>query len=572
VALQQSSEALRRPQRILWISFPLIALLSLVLGYIGLDDFLTGNKSLGHRPIDLIYYDLQLFVMGSDPLQQAISLPLTLNIARFSAPAVTVYAVVEAVRLLLAVEFSRIRARHASGHAIVCGDSAFADALTRRLRAQAVEVVEIRTEPDEFVTPGEPLRVIGDARDPDVLISAGVEHAATVYACAERSATNIATALAVTRAVKEIGGPLLVHSLVDDPDFCAIVQASFLTEPTHRRVHLDFFSIDHIAARRLFVDAPMALSGTPPRILIAGTDGFARAIAVEAARAWRIAAHNDGDRLLITMVGEDAEAAIACLSRRYPFLAGVCKLVAIDQDLLSLMRHGRLTDPPDRLLITYQDEEFALRTAMTAEHYWRGHSGSITLRLDGALIGGPNASGQLDAFGALRVFGAMAAAGDPDLIRDDLIDRLARVLHDRYLLGRQSRGDLASGRPDAAMVSWDELPERFRLANRSAAEDISRKLAVIGCVIAPRHPDHGQEVALSEADVDRLARMEHERWCHEHDRAGWRYAPLRDEARKLHPGLLSWEKLPEPMKMRNYDPVRELPSILGEAGFQIVRA
>jgi hypothetical protein len=243
---------------------------------------------------------------------------------------------------------------------------------------------------------------------------------------------------------------------------------------------------------------------------------------------------------------------------------------------MPLMRRGELSEPPDRILITYPDEEYALKTAMTAERYWRGRAGPITVRLDGAMIGGGTASGRLDgATGTVHVFGAVSAAGDPDLIRDDLTERLARVLHDRYLMGRRRRGDAPSG-PERAMVSWDELPVHLRRAHRSQAEDIGRKLAQIGYVITPRYAEQRdaepQEAMLAEAEIDRLAMMEHHRWCSEQRSAGWSYAPHLDEERKLHPGLLRWEELPERMRLRNYDPVRELPAILGEAGFQIVRS
>jgi hypothetical protein len=569
MALAQSSEALRRPQKVLWFSFPLVALMSIILGYLGLRIFLADKPDYGHRFIDLCYYDLQLFVLGSDPLQTAGPYPRMLDIARFSAPAVTIYAAIEAARLLLSVEFSRVRARHARQHAIVCGDSTFADALTRRLRAGGKSVVEVRTEVDDFVTPGEPLRIIGDARDPDVLRSAGLDHADALYACAGDGATNISIALAADRAARPDGGRLSVYSLVHDPDFCATVQAFFLGRPGTRRVKPDFFNIDHIAARRLFRDDLLARVDTrPPRMLIADTNRFAQAAIVEAARCWRAGGPAAGELLPLTLVGDDAVEVVLELKHRYPFLAGTCDLATLQGELLPLIQRGRISPPPDQVLITYPDEEYALKTAMMAERHWRGRSRQITVRLDGALIGAQSSEGSLSlAPGNLRAFGVVGAAADPDLIRDDLTERIARVLHDRYVFGRTSRGEQTAGR---SMVPWDRLPGRLRQANRSQAEDIGRKLMTLGYVITPRHVEQRPAI-LSESDLDQLAEMEHARWLHEQEDAGWRYAPELDEQRKLHPGLLHWEQLPDAMRLRNYDPVRDLPAILGDAGFQIVR-
>jgi|tagenome__1003787_1003787.scaffolds.fasta_scaffold20927685_1 voltage-gated potassium channel Kch len=568
MALKQSSEALRRPPKFLWLGLPLLTLISLILGYVGLRQFVLGHSELNHGTVDIMYYDLQLFVLGSDPLQLTGPYPVSLDIARFCAPAVTVYAAVEAVRLLLAVELSRLRARRAQAHSIVCGDTAFADALTRRLRADGKDVVEIRTEVDEFVSPGEPLRIIGDARDAEVLRSAGIDRATSLYACTQDSAANLAIVLAVARTVAAEGQPLFTYSLISDPDLCAIVQAFFLGQPMSDRVRSDFFNIEHIAARRLFRDVQLdPVDGHPPRLLIAGTDGFAQALLIEAARSWRATHPKGRDALPVTLVGERAAEVVRELRDRFPVVEETCQVQSVEDDLLPLMQHGILAQAPDHVLVTYPDEEYALKSAMTAERHWPGRAGRITVRLDGALIGVPGANGNLGmASATLRVFGAVGAAADPELIRDDLTERIARVLHDRYLSGRRQRGDTRGGR---ALVSWDELPGRLRLANRSQAEDIGRKLARLGYAIIPRQA--GQAAPqLSEAEIDELALMEHDRWCREQRGAGWRYAPDLDEQRQLHPGLLDWEELPAAMRLRNYDPIRELPTILADAGFQLV--
>jgi hypothetical protein len=170
--------------------------------------------------------------------------------------------------------------------------------------------------------------------------------------------------------------------------------------------------------------------------------------------------------------------------------------------------------------------------------------------------------------GNLRFFGAVAAASDPELIGNDLSERLARVLHDLYLRGRLAR----EARPEPneqALRAWEDLPDRLRQANREQAEDISHKLRQMGLAIAPRYTAQ-PEARLSETELDALAQMEHRRWRRQRQAAGWRYAPHRDEDRKLHPALVDWNELPHNLRERNYDPIRDLPQILGEAGLQIV--
>ena len=262
VALQQSSEALRRPFGLLRIGFSLLAAVSLVIGYLGFSLLVSARKGLGDRPLDIIYYDLQLFVLGADPLQDPGPYPLLLEIARFTAPAATVYAMFEAARLLYAVELSRWRARRARDHAIVCGDTELADMLSQRLQQRGVEVVEVRNLPDEFVTKGEPLRIIGDARDPRVLRAAGIDHATTVYACAPGSATNVAIALAACTVRGDVTQPLAVYSHIPDHDLCSTFQATFLSRTRPDPVRLDFFDINSISGA---IECSVSSSRSPAR-------------------------------------------------------------------------------------------------------------------------------------------------------------------------------------------------------------------------------------------------------------------------------------------------------------------
>jgi hypothetical protein len=52
---------------------------------------------------------------------------------------------------------------------------------------------------------------------------------------------------------------------------------------------------------------------------------------------------------------------------------------------------------------------------------------------------------------------------------------------------------------------------------------------------------------------------------------GWRHGAERDDANHLHPDLVSWESLPEPVREKDREVVRGLPEMLSEAGFRIVR-
>ena len=120
------------------------AAVALVLGYVGLRTFVTQPAAkplmLGHSWADILYTDLQLFVLQA-PVNGPGPFPLPLQIARFLAPATTILAGVETLRVLLAEQLRTWSALSASRHAIVTGDSPAALELSRRLRAEYRKVV-----------------------------------------------------------------------------------------------------------------------------------------------------------------------------------------------------------------------------------------------------------------------------------------------------------------------------------------------------------------------------------------------------------------------------------------------
>ena len=179
-------------------------------------------------------------------------------------------------------------------------------------------------------------------------------------------------------------------------------------------------------------------------------------------------------------------------------------------------------------------------------------------------FGGPDERLLDDLSGTLRLYGVVRAACDPDLIGDDL----ARVIHESYVAARRRRGERPENNP--SLVPWEELPETLRVANRAQAEDFGGKLRDLGCALSPR-VGPGEEYILAEPEIERLAVREHERWVEERTAAGWRYGDHRDDARRLHPALAAWETLGTEMRERNHDAIREMPTILADAGFRIVR-
>ncbi|MFE9690204.1 RyR domain-containing protein [Micromonospora sp. NPDC005806] len=561
--------------------FAVVGIVALVLGHIGFDRLLLTRPDTAHDPYDVIYYDLQLFVLGAEPFQQAGHYPWQLQVARFAAPLFTLLAVAEAGRLLLAAEIRRIRARRSRDHVLVCGDSQFAHMLADRLFTDGERVVVVRS------TPFGPLEyrqrrylgVIGDPTSPEVLRGAGLPRAHTIYACTDDDDRNHAIANTASRLIQDRRRPPRVYVQVHDPEMCLSLQARRLAAAGSSRLRLDYFHVDDVAARALHRHHPLPTTPRrPTSVLIAGTGTFRRALLVETARHWQ--AHRTGTvaPLRVDLVAPDASTEFALAASRYPFLSTVCHVVAHDMDLDGLTGLDRIHGGGyDRIYICAPDESVGLQFVLDTPALWQAARGAVFIPVYrqaalAAAFHGDSRHDLLDeVHGKLRLYPVLTRACDARLIAEDLTERLARQIHDRYLQAHRP----AAVQPSAAtaMVDWSRLPESLRQANRAHVQDIAAKLLKLGCVVAPRHGGAGDASAEQaiEDRIDELARLEHERWCRERQGEGWTYGEPRDDTRRRHPALRPWDELTPDVQEKNRQEIRALPDVLSDSGFALIR-
>jgi hypothetical protein len=145
-------------------------------------------------------------------------------------------------------------------------------------------------------------------------------------------------------------------------------------------------------------------------------------------------------------------------------------------------------------------------------------------------------------------------------------ETVARVIHENY------RQDQAARKPadDPPMAAWEELPEHLRQSNREQADHIFEKLDAIGCTAHPAGDGRVDLVTFSDAEIELMAEMEHDRWVSERVADGWTPGE-RDVARKTTPYLVGWEALPEEIREWDREPVRRIPELLAGVGLEIRR-
>ncbi len=151
-----------------------------------------------------------------------------------------------------------------------------------------------------------------------------------------------------------------------------------------------------------------------------------------------------------------------------------------------------------------------------------------------------------------------------------MILELAKVIHEDYLSQCRKKGDTKKNNP--AMVSFDELSEDLKLSNIDNAANLPVKLLAIGYEI--RKSKTGQVAApidFTEDEIEKMARLEHTRWCWERRLQGWVYGKKKDPAKKTTPVLVMYDSLPEREKEKDRETVRLIPQLLKSIGYEAYR-
>lgn len=151
------------------------------------------------------------------------------------------------------------------------------------------------------------------------------------------------------------------------------------------------------------------------------------------------------------------------------------------------------------------------------------------------------------------------------VVRDRSADLvlLAKAIHEDYCEKARGYGDTPE--TNSALVPWEDLPPGLQSANLAQADDIPHKLRSLGYEIVEAGGVPATEIKLDPALVEPLSVLEHDRWMTEKLRAGWTYAPVRDNAKLHHPLLVPYDDLPEREKEKDWDTVRNIPKLLAKA-------
>lgn len=565
-----------------WEINALLFLIPMVLGYIGFRQFWV-DQGKDYPALALLYESLQLFVLESGDASGPVN--PTLEIARWLAPAVTVYAAVKAILTLLSDKLLRLRARRWRGHTLICGWSENGRRLIQNLHASGQRLAVLTDEaPPAAVELCQELRLplfIDEIVSEEILRRANAPYAADILCVNDNDAVNVTLAAAIQQLACPPGHQPTCFVQIDDPLLFGLLTETDLKTARPGHADLEYFNACERGARAL-LDAhplPEGGNGAPPRLLIAGLGRLGERLLIHVVRAWQ--RRGASGRLPLVLVAPAASAQWAALVARYPVLSAVCDCCCLNQASSDLPRYDfkpfSTAEGSILAFVCLEDDGPGLAAGLLLVRALEGQNAKVVIALNGETAGLAALLG-LDRTGtdrSLHVVDWREPVCSVELLHSGITEIFARAQHEEYLRteSAKQREQIARGEqpaPNAALVPWEQLAEGYRNANRDQVNDLGNKLKNIGCTIL-EDLELNESSGFTAEEIDQLSQMEHDRWVRERQEQGWVFGPVRDNTKKIHPDLVLWADLTENAKEKDRVMIRNIPNALGRVGLRVHR-
>lgn len=322
-------------------------------------------------------------------------------------------------------------------------------------------------------------------------------------------------------------------------------------------------SIPSLAARRLLRRYPLHLSADvvfeqTVHVLVVGFSELGKAIAVHAMRL----AHFGLSNPWITIADAQLEHCRSEFLSEFPEAGSVAEFHFIDLDLSDFTPDVPVTSAYV-CLTDGLDSELRIKPLLESLQHRQKACPPVFREIADFQIS-DNVS---DWDGRVYPFSTLSEVCDPGVLLSDREDELARIVHDYYRDSIVAQGRSLDETP--AGEPWESLDESYRQASRHQADHMPAKMAAIDCRFVAE--GESEFFVFYPQEVEKLARIEHDRWSADRYLNGWKYGPVRDNDEKIHPELIAYDDLTEDMKDLDRYTVRLMPALLGRQGLAIKR-
>lgn len=566
-----------------WTLVGLLVMLTVGLGCLGFHQHFRQQR-IDKSWWDVAYLTLQLFTLESGAVDGPVNPPL--QVARFLGPIAAAYAVVLATVGLFSDQIRRAIVGWRGAHVVVCGLGRKGERLVEQLRRCGKQVVVIEAnENNPNLHRCRELGcvvIVGRADDRWNLAQAHVARASAMIAAAGDDGVNIETAVRAHDLVQQHRRqPLRCVVHLADPDLQALFRLHDIFTDGHDPFELEFFNTFEVGARIILAQSglfdPLARrEARSPHLLIVGLGHLGEALLRRAIKNWCVDSEPSAPRLKVTVVDVDGQQRDRSFRQRYAELAGRCDLRFLSADVRMLLEDDEgaylaLLNDVSAVAVCLDDDAKSIYAGLTLRSRLPEDVAIVVRASEQAglasLLGR-----DLYSDGAIHGVAAVGLAEigcTLELVLEGHREVLAQAIHQGYVQDQLASGHSPADNP--AMLPWHRLPAEFKESSRRQADDIRHKLQAIGCDVVVNPQLFGSRFRFTEAEIEMLARREHERWVEERLAAGWRWGAKKDIDAKTNPNLLPWDDVPEETKGYNREAIRRIPRVLAKADLEIRR-
>ncbi|MBD3185991.1 hypothetical protein GF325_04100 [Candidatus Bathyarchaeota archaeon] len=576
-----------------------IAIIGIVLGAIGYFTALEGDGV--QKPWNVIYNVFRLFFFDYEPVPTP-PIPTTLNLSRFLCAFVTIYSGINASRFLFKQFFTWVRLQFFKDHVIICGldRKGIQIALDELDNGKKVVIIE-KDEDCDYLTLCRERRnaiiQIGDATDPYALYKARVQEAGAIVAITGDDSVNIEIALNASQIIEEHGKDRDMNDKID----CVIHVANLelielfdnydLLREGSSRISTRIFNVYQNSSRILFHTFPIdaledTVHGTKPvHLVIIGFGHMGKSVTLQAIKMGHFAnevpihitivdkaAHMLEGRFKHTHPIFDEEKAERKLQdaraiSNYPEIANL-EFKEFNVENLALMEteltrvHDHL--PISAFIICLDDDSLALSTALNLGLMFKDRDIPIKVRIDrkeglAKLLAESMADGSPARKSGITAFGQVRLSCSHEMVFQEQLDTIAMDIDWNY-----SHEDIPAGEADPRekKMRWQSINEGFKDSNRQQADHIPVKLRAAGLHARKARGRDDETRPIPSDMIEKLARMEHNRWNAERWLKGWTYSKVANRAERKTNYLIPFDDLPDDIKNNDINPVKNIPELL----------
>ncbi|MFA4876443.1 MAG: RyR domain-containing protein [Methanoregula sp.] len=564
-----------------------------ILGFIGYW-FAVNSPVVTMNWPDILYMTMQLFT-NNYQLQVPPPNPF-LQLARFLAPVLMYSTILFLLATHVYESYQRFLLRMTSNHIVICGLGLLGPVLVEEFsrEGRAVVVIEKKPTPDEIeqCKLSGAFILTGDATNRNVLALAGVGRAECLISVTgedEINAEIAGSAASIPRSRSLL--PLTCYLHIVDINLYSLLKETEFQKANASLFRLDLFNIYQTAGRSaLDHPEPFPDDQTDPakvRLLVIGIGRMGESLIFQAARIWRTRFGDTKGKLPITIIDRHPEAKRDQILARYPAIRKFCTFETLSFDATS-MEFGRgefLKTVPgrcpfSRIFVCVGDPSLGLAAGLKIHNRLQEADIPADGRQVPILIRTNHETGlsryleslkkQSNAFSNLHAFPMIDENCRVDVILNTTHETIARAIHADYVQKEKGKGITPETNP--SMKPWEELPEHLKHSNRLQADHIIEKLRAISCGVT-QLVDWEEPLFDIEPYVEKLARMEHDRWMQEKTAAGYKYGKPRDDRwwHKRHPSMVPFDDLSKEEKDKDREPVRAIPGLLKSVDLKIKR-